>query len=199
MKIYTLPAGILRANCYLVTEDGKTAVLIDCGGAEPLAFAARQGLEIGFVLLTHGHFDHIGGCAALARAGAKIGCLKEETSLIRSADNLAEEVGVSVLPFEIGFTVSDGEKLSLCGMEIEVIATPGHTPGGACFKIGNALFTGDTLFCESVGRTDFPGGNAVKLRESVRRLLSLDGDCDVYPGHDEQTSLDHERKYNPYR
>ena len=83
-------------------------------------------------------------------------------------------------------------------MDFQVIETPGHTPGGACFLAENALFTGDTLFCRSVGRTDFPGGDAGALRESLRTLFALSGDPDVYPGHDEQTSLEEERLHNPY-
>lgn len=199
MKIFTVPAGILRANSYILTEDGKTAVLIDCGGTEPLAFAKGEGLRIEYVLLTHGHFDHIGGCAALSRAGAKIGCPKEEMPLISSEANLAEEMGVKIPSFAVDFSYGDGDRLCLCGMEIGVIATPGHTPGGVCFQVGKALFTGDTLFLESVGRTDFPGGSGAQLRESVRRLFALEGDYTVYPGHDEPTTLEHERKYNPYR
>lgn len=198
MTIYTIPAGILRANAYLLTEDGKNAVLIDCGGTEPLAFAQKRGLSLSFVLLTHGHFDHIGGCAAAQAAGAKIGVLGAELPLLSSRSNLGEGMGVPVPPFRADFTFSDGETLSLCGMSFNVIATPGHTPGGACFLCGDSLFTGDTLFLESVGRTDFPGGSGAALRASVRKLLSLEGDKTVYPGHDDPTTLSHERKYNPF-
>ena len=183
MKIFTVPAGILRANSYIVTEDGKNAVLIDCGGKEPLAFAKQKGIKIHTVLLTHGHFDHIGGCAALQAAGAKIGCLAEEEKLVGSSANLASAMGVPVEPFRIDFTFRGGETLDLCGMRFSVIATPGHTKGGCCFLCGDSLFTGDTLFCESVGRTDF---------------LALEGDKTVYPGHDEPTTLSHERKFNPF-
>lgn len=199
MQIITVPAGILRANSYLLTQDGKNAVLIDCGGREPLAEAERRGLTVRAVLLTHGHFDHIGGCAALQAAGARIGCSRAEEALVSSPDNLAADMGIRVPPFRIDFTFEDGEVLDLCGMRFTVIATPGHTPGGVCFLAEDALFTGDTLFCESVGRTDFPGGSAAQLRESVRRLFALPGDLPVYPGHDEPTSLAHERLYNPFR
>ena len=96
LTIYTVPCGILRANSYIVTCDGERAVLIDCGGAEPLAFAKKKGLTIEAVLLTHGHFDHIMGCAALQASGAKIGCSSAERSLIFSGDNLAEEMGLTV-------------------------------------------------------------------------------------------------------
>lgn len=198
MHIYTVPSGAMRANCYLVTQDGKDAVLIDCGGEEPLAFAREKGLRVRYVLLTHGHFDHIGGCAALQEAGAKIGCLREEEKLLSSSANLGSAMGISVPPFAVDFTFTDGEKLSLCGLEFTVIATPGHTPGGACFDCGDALFTGDTLFLESVGRTDFPGGSMQQLVASCKKLFALQGERTVYPGHDETTTLSHERAFNPW-
>lgn len=198
MTIYTIPAGVLRANAYLLTEDGKNAVLIDCGGQEPLAFAKKKGITLSYVLLTHGHFDHIGGCAASQAAGAKVGILDAELPMLTSSANLAEGMGGRVPPFKPDFTFRDGEKLSLCGMTFTVIATPGHTPGGACFLCGDSLFTGDTLFLESVGRTDFPGGSGADLRRSVRKLLAIEGDKAVYPGHDDPTTLSHERLYNPF-
>lgn len=198
MTIYTVPAGMLRANSYIITENGTDAVLIDCGGAQPLAFARQKGLNIRSVLLTHGHFDHIAGCAELQAAGAQIGCAEAEKSLITSPANLAAEMGVRIPAFSVDFTFQDGDELDLCGLKFTVLATPGHTPGGVCFLCGDSLFTGDTLFCESVGRTDFPGGSTSQLRESVKKLLALPGNLTVYPGHDEPTTLEHERMFNPF-
>lgn len=198
MTIYTVPAGMLRANSYIVTENGADAVLIDCGGAQPLAFARQKGLNIRSVLLTHGHFDHIAGCAELQAAGAQIGCAEAEKSLLTSPANLAAEMGVRIPAFSVDFTFQDGDELDLCGLKFTVLATPGHTPGGVCFLCGDSLFTGDTLFCESVGRTDFPGGSTSQLRESVKKLLALPGNLTVYPGHDEPTTLEHERMFNPF-
>ena len=198
LHIYTVPAGPLRANSYLLTEDDKDAVIIDCGGAEPLQEAQRRGLTPRFVLLTHGHFDHIGGCAALQAAGAQVGCAEAELQLLASSANLASDMRLRIPPFRPDFTFRGGDELDLCGMRFSVIATPGHTPGGVTFRVGDALFTGDTLFRESVGRVDFPGGSGAQLRESIRRLLAIEGDLAVYPGHDEPTTLGHERKYNPF-
>ena len=127
MKIFTIPAGVLRANSYIVTEDGKSAVLIDCGGKEPLAFAEQKGIKIEYVLLTHGHFDHIGGCAALQAAGAKIGCLAGEEKLVGSPADLSAAMGIPVEPFRLDFTFRDGEVLDLCGMRagaVSYAATP---------------------------------------------------------------------------
>ena len=198
MTVYTVPAGPLRANSYIVTENGKDAALIDCGGEEPLAFAKARGLCIDTVLLTHGPFDHIAGCAALQASGAKIGCSKDEVAVINGEENLAKRMGVSVTPFTVDFTFKDGDSFELCGIPFFVIATPGHTPGGVCFLSKDSLFTGDTLFLESVGRTDFPGGSTSTLISSVKKLFALSGDKTVYPGHDETTTLEHERKFNPY-
>ena len=198
MKIYTIPAGVLGANSYLLTQDDQAAVLIDCGGEEPLRYAAEKGLKIEYVLLTHGHFDHIGGCAAAQEGGAKFGVSEQDQKMLKSAANLAAMAGVSVAPFTADFTFRGGEVLRLCGMEFSVLSTPGHTPGGVCFLAQNAIFTGDTLFCGSIGRTDFPGGSMTQLRSSLQKIASLKEDLVVYPGHDRQTTLSHERKYNPY-
>lgn len=197
-KVVCVPAGALRANSYLVTADGASAVLIDCGGEEPLAEAERRGLRVAAVLLTHGHFDHIGGCAAAKRRGIPVGCAAAEESLIVAQPAFAAQLGLRVPPFAPDFTFSGGDSLAYGGLTFRVLATPGHTPGGVCFACGGALFTGDTLFAGSVGRTDLPGGSAAALRESLRMLFALEGDYTVYPGHDTATTLAYERKYNPF-
>lgn len=197
-KVVCVPAGALRANSYLVTADGASAVLIDCGGEEPLAEAERRGLRVAAVLLTHGHFDHIGGCAAAKRRGIPVGCAAAEERLIAAQPAFAAQLGLRVPPFAPDFTFSGGDSLAYGGLTFRVLATPGHTPGGVCFACGGALFTGDTLFAGSVGRTDLPGGSAAALRESLRMLFALEGDYTVYPGHDTATTLAYERKYNPF-
>ncbi len=190
------PVGF-AANTYFLTVDGKSVVCID--PAQPRAFreAEKHGLEVKYVLLTHGHFDHIGGCAALQEAGAKIGCLSGEERLA-VLDNLADSFagGSEIAPFSVDFTVKDGEILDICGMKIRVIASAGHTAGGACYLVEDCLFTGDTLFRGSVGRCDLPTGDMEALERSVKKLYALDGNLTVYPGHGEDTNLEEERKNN---
>lgn len=198
MQVYKIyPLGF-AANSYLITADGKSAVAVDPAQPRILDEAKKRGLEVKYVLLTHGHFDHIGGCAALQAAGAKIGCLESERALATGKNNLAEEFGVPMSAFTVDFTFHDGELLELCGLHVRVIATPGHTAGGACYLIGDRLFTGDTLFAGDVGRTDLPTGSGVALTASLKKLYALEGDHIVCPGHGEDSTLSYERKFNGY-
>ncbi len=199
-KVY--PIGF-AANTYFVTEDGKNAVAVDPAQPRASEEAARLGLTVKAVLLTHGHFDHIGGCSLLQRAGAKIFCLKGEEDRAVNCD-LSEEFGFGKTPpFTIDGVLSDGQTLLLCGMRVEVTATPGHTAGSACYLFSapsgqRVLFTGDTLFCGGVGRTDLPTGSARQLQESLKKLRALPFDCPVCAGHGEDTTLLHEKMYNGY-
>ena len=192
-KIY--PQGF-AANSYLLTQDEKTAVVIDPAQPRIADEAKRRGLTVTHVLLTHGHFDHIGGCAALQADGAKVGCLAKEAPLALGKNNMADYFGGHVPPFSVDFTFGDGDILSLDGMQFLVIATPGHTAGGACFCVGDHLFTGDTLFAGDIGRSDLPTGSGAQLTESVRKLYALQGDFTVCPGHGEDTTLEYERHNN---
>lgn len=192
-KIY--PQGF-AANSYLLTQDEKTAVVIDPAQPRIADEAKGRGLTVTHVLLTHGHFDHIGGCAALQAEGAKVGCLAKEAPLALGKNNMADYFGGHVPPFSVDFTFGDGDILSLDGMQFLVIATPGHTAGGACFCIGDHLFTGDTLFAGDIGRSDLPTGSGAQLTESVRKLYALQGDFTVCPGHGEDTTLEYERHNN---
>ncbi len=196
MKVYKIyPLGF-ASNSYFLTEDGVNAVCVDPARPRVFAEAEKRGLRVGAVLLTHGHFDHIGGCSAFQKAGAKIGCLAGEERLA-VLDNLSETFGngLKIQPFSIDFTVKNGEIIELYGMKIEVIATPGHTAGSATYRVGNYLFTGDMLFCGGVGRTDLPTGSGEALQNSLRKLFSLDGNYTVFAGHGEDTTLADERKW----
>lgn len=194
-KIY--PLGF-ASNTYVLTADNDKCVLVDCAQERVLTECRKLGLTPEYVLLTHCHYDHIGGCGALYEAGAKIICGEDEKDLVFSDDNRAIFHGIAIPHFEITDTVRDGQTLRLCGMDFKVFATPGHTRGGVCYLCGDSLFTGDTLFFESVGRTDFATGSPSALVRSVKKLYALEGDCKVYCGHGEDTTLEHERKYNPY-
>lgn len=192
-----LPVGF-ASNTYAVTADGKTCILIDCAQPRVIAECEKLGLEPKCVLLTHGHYDHIGGCGALYGVGARIYCGEREKRLIFSDDNRAVFHGITIPEFAVFKTVEDGEELKLCGIDIKVVATPGHTAGGVCYLIDNCIFSGDTLFAGSVGRTDLATGNFSQLVQSVKKLYALKGDYTVYPGHGESTSLSRERTSNPY-
>ena len=197
MQVYKIYPSGFAANSYLVTADGNNALCIDPAQPGIADEVKKLGLTVSHVLLTHGHFDHIGGAASLQKAGAKVGCLFGEERLA-VLDNLADSLGggLEIEPFFIDFTVKDGEELALAGIRIKVIATAGHTAGGACYLIEDSLFTGDTLFEGSVGRSDLPTGSGTELTKSVKKLYALDGDYIVYAGHGEDTTLDRERKYN---
>ena len=198
MKIYKIRPKGFGSHCYLLTSDGKTAVAIDPAQPRVLEEAEKLGLKIEYVLLTHGHFDHIGGCAALQETGVKIGCLSGEEELTLH-NNLGELYGTGpVPPFTIDFSFRDGETLNLLGLEIKVLATPGHTSGGACFIVEDKLITGDTLFAGNVGRTDGPTGSEEELQESLRKLCALEGDYQIYAGHGGDSTLSYEKLHNEY-
>lgn len=193
-KIY--PVGF-AANSYLVTADGRSAVCIDPAQPRIAQEAERRGLSVTHVLLTHGHFDHIGGCAALQAAGVKIGCPKDELIQVQYANEGARLFGMPpVSLFTPDFTYEGGDTLELDGITFRVIATPGHTQGSVCLLADDVIFSGDTLFQGSVGRTDLPGGDFRALEKSVKALYALEGDYTVYPGHGEKTALSFERTYN---
>ena len=196
MQIYKIKPLGFASNCYLVTEDGKTAVAVDPAQPRVLKRAQELGLAVKYVLLTHGHFDHICGCAALQKAGAKVGCLEAEKGLALHC-NLGMELGFGtrVPCFEVDFTFADEDTLEFCGMSVKIIATPGHTAGSCCYLIGGALFTGDTLFLNDHGRTDLPTGSEAQMKDSLKRLAALAGDYPVYSGHGQNTTLEEERKW----
>ncbi len=200
MKMYHLPTGLLHVNSYFLVNDNGEAVVIDCGEnyKKIKQVESDNGFKIKAVLLTHAHFDHSGCAKKLQDDGAKIYVSKIDAPKLLNDLNLSSDFGRKFDYLTADYTFSDGEVLSVCGIRIKVILTAGHTDGSATFMVGDMLFTGDTLFLESVGRTDFPTGNRAQLVESVKKLYSLEGDYRVYPGHQEFTTLDHERKYNTF-
>ena len=199
MKLYHLSSGPLRVNTYfLVNETTREAVCID--GGENYKLIKRTEEENGFIikhlLLTHAHFDHAGNAAFLQVDGVKVYISAIDNEKLSNGGTLAGRFGRKYPALSADVLLKDGDKLCLSGIDIEVIATPGHTDGSLTFKTGDMLFTGDTLFFETVGRTDFPTGNREGLIRSVKKLFAMDGDYKVYPGHEEFTTLSHEREYN---
>ncbi len=201
MKLLHLATGLLGVNTYfLVNEETSNAVVIDGGESYKLIkkTEADYGFKIKAVLLTHAHFDHAGNAKKLQDDGAKIYISKLDAPKLKNQLNLASNFGRKFEYLDADYTFSDGDELVVEGIKIKALITPGHTDGSACFIVGDMLFSGDTLFCESVGRTDFPTGNRNDLITSVKRLFALDGDYKVYPGHQEFTTLSHERANNMF-
>lgn len=193
--------GELSNNCYLLTdeESGKSA-LIDCTDASDKMLDLIGNADLEYILLTHGHFDHIGGVKAIKdKFGAKIVISKEDAGMLSSSKlSLAAFCNAYHDNCNADIIVSEGDIIKLGNTEIKVMETPGHTKGGICFIADNVIFTGDTLFFCSCGRTDFPGGSYSEIKKSLHRLASLNGNYRIYPGHDRATTLDFERQNNPY-
>ncbi len=200
MKLYYLSSGPLRVNTYFLVNEDNQAVVIDGGENYKKIKQAENdyGFKIKDLLLTHAHFDHAGNAKKLQDDGVKVHISKLDAPKLLNDDNLSKDFGRSFDYLTADYIFEDGDELEVCGFTIKVIATPGHTDGSVCFLIEDMLFTGDTLFLESVGRTDFKTGNRRDLRASIQRLFALEGDYKVYPGHQEFTTLSHERIYNTF-
>lgn len=198
MKVIKVEPHGFYSNSYILTADNSAAVVIDPSEDSVINVLAQNGLNCKYVLLTHGHFDHVGACRTLGEIGAVICCSEREKPFIFSPENLGIFGGVHIPRFSVSRTFSHGEKFSLCGINFTAVATPGHTAGSMCYVAEDCLFSGDTLFCGGVGRTDLPTGNFNTLLLSVRNLLNAYANLTVYPGHGANTTLEHERKFNPY-
>ena len=203
MKIITLSPRGFGANTYAITLDGKNAIVIDPSSPHIAEDLAKRGLQAEYVLLTHCHFDHVYGVLALQETGAKVLCSDAEEPLIGTSADVFDLFGAPRIPYEVDETLTDGEERTLCGITVKTMITPGHTAGSACYIFlspngEKALFTGDTLFAGCIGRTDFPSGNISQMRSSLKRLAALDGDYPLYAGHNDPTTLEIERKTNPF-
>ena len=198
MKLYHLQSGQLRVNSYFLVNDNGEAVIIDSGENYKKIKQTEQDLNVKIkaVLLTHAHFDHAGNVKKLQDDGVKIYISKQDAPKLLSEDNLSSDFGRRFDYCKADFTFDDQDELDVCGIKIKVMLTPGHTDGSVCFMVDKAIFTGDTLFDGSVGRTDFISGNRQDMINSIKKLFALDGDYSIYPGHDTFTTLDYQRKYN---
>lgn len=191
MDITTLPLGMLQTNCYILHEDDRCLVIDPGDEAQTvLAFLQRQGLTLEAILLTHGHFDHVGAVKMLA---AETDC-----RVFLCQEDLALPGAMTAGTLFYTDFYKEGDQLTLAGMTFEVLHTPGHTPGSVCLRFGAHLFCGDTLFAGSCGRTDFPGSNPAHMVRSLARLARLEDDLKVYPGHGEATTIGEEKRFNPY-
>ena len=197
MHVQTIVTGDIQENAY-VLDDGAVAAVIDPGANYEKLRAAMGEMPCAAVLLTHAHFDHIGAAAHFQRDGAKIYMHAADEKLLRGGGHLAALFGASFENFTPDVWVKDGDEFTLCGETFRVISTPGHTDGSVCYCTDTVLFSGDTLFCRSVGRTDFPSGNAAKLKRSLQTLFAVKGDRTVLSGHGSPTRLSDERENNPY-
>lgn len=196
MQIKTIPVGFLQTNCYVVFDEAT----LDCAVIDPGADASQildyiesHRLRTRAILLTHGHFDHVMGVQGV----------QEETAapLYMCERDVGADIGNEYYEFDPPSDtvfIDEGDSVEAGSLTFDVLATPGHTPGGLTFRIEDCLFTGDTLFRLSCGRYDFPGSSSVELQHSLEKLRDLEGDYEVYPGHEDYTSLDYERRFNVY-
>ncbi len=200
MKIKTLQVGELGTNCYLVSDDNGTTAIIDPGDDFEKICDALVGLNPTTILLTHGHFDHIGAVNAMKRkygVEVVISALDEEM-LGDDTKNAAYLMNMTTSPIKAEKLVDDGDTVEVGDLKFEVVATAGHTKGSVTYKIEDKLFTGDTLYRGTAGRGDLYGGNPVRLIRSLQKLAELEGDYEVFAGHDRKTTLEYERQTNHY-
>lgn len=205
-EIETIVVGPLDVNCYIVWAKGaKEAFVIDPGGdaAEILSALVGRGLKAKYIVNTHGHFDHVGADAGVkAYSGASVAVHRMDADLLKDAHDLAEFFGQKT-PRQSppDMLLEDGMTLEAGGLEIKVIHTPGHSRGGVCLFIekDKVLFTGDTLFAGSVGRTDFEGGSMEELMASIKKkILPLGDPVRIFPGHGVQSTIGDEKIENPF-
>lgn len=205
LKIGRLMLGMCQTNCYFVYQEGKAeAIVIDPAdqGAYIYEALTQNGFLVAGILLTHGHFDHIWGVEALReKSGAKVYTFEGEKALCNDERlNVSRQAG-RACSVDADVYVKDGGEITIAGMTCRLIATPGHTQGSCCYYFEDAgfLLSGDTLFAESVGRTDLPTGSMSQIVRSIQdKLFVLPDETKVYPGHGEGTTIAHEKSYNPF-
>jgi len=193
MNLACMRLGSYQTNCYVVWADGaKTCIVIDPGyqPEDVLEQIRGQGVQVEAILLTHGHFDHVGGVKKI----------REETGckVYICAEDLMLNPQLTAGAIDYTDTYEEGDTLELAGLTFEVLQTPGHTPGCVCLLCRDCMFSGDTLFAGTCGRTDLPGSDPKKMRQSLARLAGLDQEYQVLPGHGGFSTLSEEKRSNPF-
>ncbi|MCH5165256.1 MAG: MBL fold metallo-hydrolase [Clostridiales bacterium] len=199
MEIFTLTLGYCATNTYIIIDSNEAIVVDPADDGEYIAeFITSHNAAIKYILITHGHFDHIGAARELQKRGALLYMSETDYNLV-DFENRNSIFCAPPDKFLLDVAVHDGDAFTLIGHTFKVISTSGHTPGGVCYIMDDkTIFSGDTLFRLSIGRTDFAYGNRGDLLMSIKKLYELPHDYEVLPGHDRPTTLDYERKNNPY-
>ena len=201
LKIHTLTLGLYQTNCYIVHDENSAACAIIDPGYEAdviLGKVRALGLTVDAVLLTHGHFDHVGAVEEIVKAtGCRLWMKESDYTQFKTPEN-DYFYPIHDCDFTEVWFCEEGGTIHAGGLTFTVYETPGHTWGSVCYLCENALFSGDTLFAGSCGRTDLPGGDWNTILQSLARLKDLESEYQVYPGHGESTTLLREKRYNPY-
>ena len=202
MTIDVLAYGMFDSNSYIVSDNGE-AILVDAGveAEEIKKVLDKRNAKLKYILLTHGHIDHIVHTDSIKKlyGGEVVINIEDAECLINPSESLGSMMGLDYVFDKADIIVNDNDKLEFGNSIVEVIHTPGHSPGSVCFKIGGNLFSGDTLFNQSIGRYDFPKSDGSKLFSSIKdKLFTLPNDTKVYPGHGDSTSIVFEKENNPF-
>ena len=203
IKIDCFVVGMIATNCYLIEDEATgTLAVIDPGDHSDKLMEAidERGGKLSYILLTHGHYDHIIGVAELCDRYHPVVCAAEaEMRLLQNGMyNRSSVHNIRINSFQVDRLLHDGDVIDLGESHLKFILTPGHTAGSGCYIVDDSIFSGDTIFCESIGRTDFDTSSPRAMVKSVERIKNLEGDYAIYPGHEMFTTLEHERKYNPF-
>lgn len=204
MQMIRMPLGIYQANCYIIwDEDTNIAAVIDPGGDfESLKYAIdKKGLNVKYIILTHAHADHIGALDELKEySDAKILVHHDDYEMLKDKrKNHSNMMGNKIIELEADERIKDGDKILIGNTELYIIHTPGHSEGSICIRSENLLFTGDTLFAGSIGRTDLEGGSFVEIIKSIKnKIIILPDETKIYPGHGPSTTVAIEKENNPF-
>lgn len=197
-----LVVGQLQENCFILFDENKDAFVVDPGESSENIIEAieKNSLNIKYILLTHGHFDHVGAVAALVeKYKAPVYLSKKDRAFLESPKEVrASAFGMQIEAADVDVFVKDGDEIPFSGGTIKVIETPGHTLGSVCYLFENYLFAGDTLFNGSIGRTDFPESDHSLMVESLKKLKKLDDEIYVLSGHGPESQMSYEKMTNPY-